>query len=377
MAPSRVVHIVEDLKIGGIEKVIAAIVLDLDKDKYRPEVWCLARGGAVADDLVNRGVPLKILHLSSYHNPFNVARLSRLISESRADILHLHGNFAGTFGRLSALLRRPPVVLYHVHSTHYDYGRRSIFIERFLSHFTDRLICISVAVQSFIVQEEGIPETKTCVIYNGVDSKFASSVGGDLLAKKAFWGINDNDTVITITASLRPIKGHSVLLEAFRRVLESGVNGKLLIVGDGPLKPEIQLTAERLGISKRVIFAGERTDVIDMLKMSHIFVLPSVGREGLGIALIEAMAAGLPLVGSRLGGIPEVIHDGVNGLLVTSGSADELASAIIRLARDASLREEMGRNGMRIFDEKFTQSGMLHRIESLYDKLLGRETHAV
>jgi len=118
MAPITVLHLVEDMKIGGLERVLASIVLHLDKKKFQPEVWCLARGGEMAEELLSRGVKVQILNLTTYYNPLNILRLSLLMKQNHISILHTHGYYGSTFGRLSALIARVPIILTHVHSTY-------------------------------------------------------------------------------------------------------------------------------------------------------------------------------------------------------------------------------------------------------------------
>jgi glycosyltransferase involved in cell wall biosynthesis len=367
---------VEDLQIGGIEKVIASIVIGLDRTKFLPEVWCLAKGGAIAVDLAQNDIPIRILGMMNYHNPLAILKLARLLREVPPEILHTHGYFAGTFGRLAAFFASVPVTITHVHSTYTGYLRRHLWMEKFLSFFTDQIICISEAVRNFVVETEGVQKGKTCVIHNGVDLSFAVSTGRDRRAVRSLLKIQEDEVVLACVASLTPVKGHAVLLDAFHKALEDGLKGKLLLIGSGPLKQELEKQAETLGISSRVIFAGERWDVADLLHGSQIVVLSSVEREGLGISLIEAMVAGLPLIGSKLGGIPEVIEDRVNGLLVTPGSSVELASAMITLGLDSALRKQMGEMGKKRYQESFTLPEMLRKIETLYDNLLQRRAHA-
>lgn len=375
MAPKRVLHTVEDLKIGGIETLIASIAAGLDPTRFTVEVWCLARGGRIADELAEKGIPVNILGMKSYYNPLHVLRLGRLMREGRFHVLHTHGYFAGTFSRMAAPFGRVPVIIHHVHSTYTHYSPRNIRIERFLSRFTDQTVCISKAVQNFVLQTLGVRKDKTRVIYNGVPSHVDESCGIDRETMRARLGIKKEDLAIIVVAHLTANKGHQILFEAMDLLGKKALGAKLIVVGDGPLRSDLQSLASRLGIAPAVIFAGYRRDVMSLLRMSDLCVLPTQTREGLGIALLEAMAMGLPVVGSNLGGIPEVIEEGETGFLVAPGSSAELSQAIERLARDPSLRQRMGRKGRERYEQKFTLQKMLHHIESLYDELLGRTVH--
>jgi glycosyltransferase involved in cell wall biosynthesis len=372
----RILHIVEDLKIGGLERVLASIVISLDPSRYDVQVWCLARGGDVAQALIEKGISVRILDMPSYYNPLAVVRLSWLMKSEQFHLIHTHGYFAGTFGRLAAICARIPTVVTHVHSTYYDYAKRNLWIERVLSRFTDRIICVSKAVEKFVTESEGIARDKTCLIYNAVDAPASDLIGQPQGTLRTSFGIGPEAVVITVVASLTENKGHGLLLAAFRQAWRTLPSLRLVIVGDGPLRALLEAEARQLLIDKVVIFAGLRDDVFPFLKMADVCVLPSQQREGLGVALIEAMAVGLPVIGTDLGGIPEVIQNGENGLLVSAGSEEELAAAIRTLADNRDLRSSMGRRGREVYEEKFMLSRMIGQIETLYDQLLGCEADA-
>lgn len=372
----RVLHLVEDLKVGGLENVIVSIVMGLDKIKYQSQIWCLAQGGDIATELMAKGALVRILNEKSYYNPLRILYLARLIRGEKFSIIHTHGYFASTFGRLAGLIARVPVIITHVHTTYHDGTIRNILIEYILSRFTDRIIFVSNAVKRSMIENEGIREENTCVIYNGATISPPANNIETIRRRREQLGIDKQDTVIIIVASLTANKGHKVLLNAFAQVVKKYSHMKLLIVGDGPLMGEIRATADYLGIAFRVIFTGLRRDVSNLLQLSDVFTLPSITREGLGIALIEAMAMGLPLIGTRVGGIPEVIAHKVNGLLVAPGNPWELAAALESMVQDEEMRKKMGGKGKEIYAEKFTMARMIGLIENLYDDLLEKNIHA-
>jgi glycosyltransferase involved in cell wall biosynthesis len=229
---------------------------------------------------------------------------------------------------------------------------------------------VSKAVQRFVVETEKIREDRTCLIYN------AANISSSLLSinarchEREQLGIDEQDVVITIVASLTPNKGHGVLLDAFAQVVNKHPLTKLLVVGAGPLMEKLRDVAGHLGIASKVIFTGQRRDITSLLQLSDISLLPSITREGLGIALIEAMAMGLPLIGTKVGGIPEVIEHNTNGLLVSPGNSPELAAAIVTLVQDGQMRKRMGRKGEEIYQGKFTMAKMIELVENLYEELL-------
>jgi glycosyltransferase involved in cell wall biosynthesis len=371
----KILHIVEDLKVGGLEKVLASIVLSLDPSKYDVQVWCLARGGEIAQVLIEKGMSVRILQMKSYYNPLNIVRLSLAMKRERFQLVHTHGYFAGTFGRIAAVLARVPVLIAHVHSTYYHYSKRNLLIEKFLSYFTDRIVCVSQAVERFVTVNERICKEKTCLIYNAVD--FPDPIDGAHRKKiRASLGADAEAIIIAIVASLTANKGHGFLISAFQQIFSTHPLTRLLIVGDGPLRDQLETATRQLMIDQAVVFTGIRKDVFDLLQLSDIFVLPTQIREGLGVALIEAMAVGLPVIGTGIGGIPEVIEDGENGFLVSPGSSEQLAEALKKLVNDQALRTVMGHRGRKIYEEKFTLPRMIRQIETLYDHFLERKVIA-
>ncbi len=374
--PKRILHIVEDLKVGGLEKILASIVLSLDKSRYDIQVWCLAKGGQIAEELIEQGIPVRILGLKGYYNPLRIAALARIMKKENFHIIHTHGYFAGTFGRFAAILAGIPVIIAHVHSTYYDYGKRNLLIERFLSSFTDRIVCISQAVERFVTVNEKIRKERTCMIYNAVTSP--DKLLNDQQRKKmrASLGFDAEAIVIAVVASLTVNKGHGILLTAFKKIFISHPSVRLLIVGDGPLREQLEASTRQLMVDQVVVFTGIRKDVFDLLQISDIFVLPTQIREGLGVALIEAIAVGLPVIGTNIGGIPEVIEDGANGILVSPVNSEELAQAFEKLIDDKELRSSMGFRGRQIYEEKFTIVRMIRQIENLYEHLLERKNSA-
>ncbi len=371
MIPLKVIHLVEDLKIGGAERVIADTALGLDRKKYDASVWCVTRGGETASELSEKGIEVKILGISSYHNPLNTFKMIRLLKFARPDIVHTHGYFASVIGRLAARKAGIPVILAHVHSTYWEYKKRHLMIERKLSRFTHKIICCSKAVENFVKNTEKITDNKTIVIYNGVDEERFCPLKSPTSIRAEF-GMSEEAAVVGTVSSLTPHKGHEYLIQAASLVLNTLPSAKFIIVGDGPLRKRLEDQAKNLDIHPAVIFTGTRKDIPEILSLMDVFVLPSHTREGLGIAIIEAMAAERPVVATEIGGIPEVVNDGETGLLVPPGDAEALSKAIIELLRNPKKTKEMGVKGRTRVKEKFTTKKMLSEIEHVYLSLINR-----
>ncbi len=359
----NVVHIVEDLKTGGLEKVIASIATGLDKDKFELRVWCLSRGGDIYDELKQKGVQIEILNMKSHRNPLFLLGLCFKLKANKIDIVHTHGYTATTIGRLIAFFAGVRVVIAHIHSTYYNYNKKQLIIEKIFSLFTKKIICCSKAVADFVKKNEKIRPDKVQVIYNGIDvSKFevVSSI------KNQF----KNRFTIGCVASLVEHKGHKYLLEAAKEVLEHLPDKvRFMIVGDGILRNQLEQQVNALGISEYVSFLGNVKNIEALIGTFDIAVLPSCEREGLGIALLEAMAGGIPVIGTNIGGIPEIIENKKNGILVRPKDAKAIAQAILKMCNDWDKTKIMGEKARLTVERKFSKDIMLKNITKLYLEL--------
>jgi glycosyltransferase involved in cell wall biosynthesis len=367
----NVVHLVEELTIGGLEKILAAIVLNLDKNKYNVSVWCLREGGFFADKLVKEGIDVRILHISTSRNPLSIYKLYKLLKRHKFDIIHTHAYSAGTIGRVSAFLAGVPVIISHNHSVYDYYNKFYHLVEWILSLVTDRVICISEVVNRFVNKTQMINAGKLITIHNGIDDVCDVTEKSSSYLKKEL-GIPINHSVIGTIAHLEEHKGLKYLLEAASLLLASRRDISFLFVGEGALKEKLKKLCVDLKIEKTVIFAGERNDMPEILFSIDIFVLPSL-REGLPLTILEAMACGRPVIATNVGGIPEAVKDGENGILVYPKDPEALYRAMNELLGDREKREKMGRIGKRMCDESFRAQTMVEKIEDLYDFFINKK----
>ncbi len=361
--PRKVIHLTEDMGIGGQERVIATLAQGLNRLRFETEVWCLAQGGPLADRLQRSGVRVRVLGLSSYHDPGQVFRLARHLRCAGADIVHAHGDFAGTFGRLAAIAAGKRKTLLHLHGTDPGLRLRHIAVQRLLSPFTGAVVCVSEAVRTFVTATLGLPPRTCRLVYNGVPDRAPPRPGAAARP-------NGEPGVLAVSVgSLVENKGHRVLIAAFRHAAEVRPDLRLTIVGEGPLRAALERQAGDLGVDGRIRFAGLLPDVEPVLSRADLVIQPTLHREALSLSLIEAARHGLPAVASRLGGIPEVVAHGRTGLLVPPGDPDALAEAIVGLAADPSWRERLGGAARVEYERRFRAERMIAEIEALYDTL--------
>lgn len=359
-----VVQAVENLRIGGIEKMVSTVAQGLNKDKYDVKVYCLAEGGAIADELIRNGCDVRVLNLRTYHNPVNILKLAGLMRKDRVDILHTHGYFASTFARLAAVIARVPIIFTKISSTYYDLKFKHRLTERVLSLFSDKIICVSDAVREFVVRTERIDPGKITVIRNGGRIKPPSHPEVTL---RSGWGIKEGDKVIGTVARLEPVKGVEHLIRAAATVVNAVDDVKFLIVGDGGQRRELESLADTLQIKDKVVFTGFLMDPQDALSIMDIFVLASAEREGFSSALTEAMGFGLPVIATKIGGNVEAVSDGINGVLIPPKDPGAMAKAIIALLKDPPRAKKMAEESEKLYREKFSAGIMINKIEELYD----------
>ncbi len=291
------------------------------------------------------------------------------IREFEPDIVHAHSTKAGYAARFCAALQGIRPVVFTAHGWAFMEGRAYwqrwllASAEKVFARVTDKIICVSEHARQLAVEwGVGSPD-QLVVIHNGVDpTPFLNAHPLEMPVKSE----TETSPIITFVGRLAPPKDLSTLFRALA-FLECG---HLLVVGEGQLRPSLEKEASQLGLAKRVTFAGFQSDIPGILKSSDIFVLPSRW-EGLPYVVIEAMMAGLPVVATAVGGVPELVEHGRTGYLVPPGDTEALARALHDLLQDEALRRQMGEAGRERALRQFTEDRMLSRTEALYREVLG------
>lgn len=381
-APLNVLYIIWSLGLGGAEQVVINLAKGLDKNKFRSIVCCLNDKGVFADELESQGIKVIALNKNGKYDLTIIAKLIRVMKENNIKIVHTHLWGANLWGRIAAKIANIPVVIATEHNT--DIWKSNIYftLDKLLSYCCDKIIAVSESVKEFYVGK-GINPRKIEVVYNGImiegPQSHPSTTAFDKLRAllgasqtpesilKQEFGIRNDEMVLAIIGRLVPQKGHKYLFEALS-LLNGYCKIKLLVIGDGPLKEDLQSTARALQLKDKAIFTGLRKDVLDLLKITDIVILPSL-REGLPIIALEAMASKLPVIATKVGGNPEVIVDNHTGILIPSQNTVALVKAIERLAKDKALRAHLGENGYTRLKEHFSAEKMVQATEGLYQKI--------
>lgn len=361
---TRVLLLTDEATIGGGQRHILALARGLSPRNYTVAVACPAQG-YLTDELHRFSLEHIALSLPERPNPVALYRTWRVMKEYAPDVLHTHGGTAGFYGRLAASLMPSVRVVHTYHGIHYLHQRRSLrtalytSIDRYLLRRTHAIICVARADLDD-GRKAGVVEPRIAsVITNGIDPKEFRT------RRRA----RKNGSVIGTIGRLHVQKGQAVLLEAMRMILKEHPEASLRIVGDGDLMAPLKKKAAELGVATKVSFAGARTDTAEQLAGMDVFVLPSLW-EGFPIVLLEAMAAEKPIVASRIGGVTEIVEDGVDALLVEREDAPALASAVLRILQVDSLRKALGRRAGEKVRTRFTAERMVRETEEVYRRIV-------
>ncbi|MEW5894155.1 MAG: glycosyltransferase [Candidatus Omnitrophota bacterium] len=333
----KIAHVVLNLEIGGLETMVVDLVKGLDKQVFTPIVICLRKSGAMADKLGAAGIEVVVMGNRDRLELKSFFSLASLLRRKKVDIVHCHNTAGYLYGGIAAVLAGFKKIIYTEHGRVFPDSRRRMLAEKALSFFTERIVAVSEDMKRRLVRYEAIDPLKIRVIHNGVDTEKFRKIEDRSwrIEKRKTLGIGESDIVIGSVARLDPVKDLATLIRAFDRVFRAyGENIKLLIAGDGPERGQIESLIRDLKLDAGCKLLGARGDVPDLMNIMDIFALSSKN-EGISLTLLEAMACGVPVVATRVGGNPEIVKDGMHGFLVNAGDYHDMAEKIMMLLEDS------------------------------------------
>lgn len=362
-------HLLHSLRVGGAEVLAARLARRL-AGSYRFVFACLEEVGTLGRELQAEGFPVEVLGRRPGIDWRCMLRLRRLLRRERADLVHAHQYTPFFYSAMARSPGRRPPILFTEHGRPYpDRPRpKRIAANRILLGRRDRVVAVGQAVRQALIENEGIAGPRIEVIHNGIDLA-AFSAGGGRPALRSELGLGTEDLVLLQVARLDPYKDHATALRMIETVARSRPDARLVLVGEGPEEASVRAMVQRRGLEPNVRLLGLRTDIARLLPVADLFLLTSV-TEGIPVTLIEAMAASLPIVGTRVGGMAEVVEEGTTGLLSPSGDASSLAESVLRLASDADLRLRMGRLGSERAHRLFSEPQMHAGYQRCYETML-------
>ena len=365
-------HVIHARGVGGAEVLVDQMVRRMSRD-FHCVVAVLDEIGEIGERLQQDGFTIEHLHRQPGIDRGCAKRLREFANREGAQILHAHQYTPFFQAMLSrGLFGRRPVV-FTEHGRHFPDlpSRKRSVVNRLMVRNCDRLIGCGKAVRQALIDNEGLPESRVEVIYNGVDLKaLGKSSPGARESIRAEFGVASTDFVAVLVARLHELKDHQTALRAIDQARKEIPGLRLLLAGDGDQRAAIERTIRERGLEDTVTLAGTRKDVANLLAASDVFLMSSIS-EGIPLTVIEAMAARRPVVSTAVGGLPELIEHGVTGFLASSRDDSSLAASLIELYRNADLRERMAEEAARRAHENFSLDGMLNSYRNVYHDVLG------
>lgn len=368
-SPQRVLWVMKGLGLGGAERLLVSMAPMVDRVRYRLEVaYVLPWKDALVPELHAEGVSVHCLGAGTNGHLRWVGRLATLLRDERFALVHTHAPVPAVAARLV------PCGAAYVHTEHntWDRYRPATRVANAATYGRNAaVIAVSKGVAASISRPAWAPWRSlpaVHVIHHGVDLRRVRDGDAARTAARAQLRVADGELVVGTVANFTPKKDQRTLIAAFARLRREWRSARLVMVGTGPLEQQLKAQVDHAGLTAAVTFTGPRPDAQDLLPAFDVFALSSL-HEGLSIALLEAMASGVPCVASRVGGIPEALRDGSEGFLVPPATPAALGDAVAKLFEDPALRQTMGARG-RLRSAHFSIAAAVRETETLYDSVL-------
>lgn len=369
------IHVLPVITGSGINTFLTMKGL---KGKYHIEMAC-APGGPLGDLAEKHGItvrPIKnfVSEMSLFKDLHALWQFYRLLHREKYNLIHTHNSKGGFIGRLAAKLAGGPPVIHGVHGYAFHENepwlRRTLFfaLEKLARNWSARIICISQPLVDIWVRRKLAPPEKIRKIYSGIDISEFKNINSRQKVRKE-WGLKPDQIAVGQVSKLWEGKGHEDIINACPLIFTEIPDLKVFFIGDGPIRGKLEEMVYKNGLQERIIFLGHCDNIAEVTSALDIAVLAS-HFEGMGRVILEAMAAGLPVVATRVGGIPDLVVDQETGFLVEPHNPEQLAQFIIYLAFNPELRKQMGYAGKQRVDKRFNVNTMIEQIDQLYQEVL-------
>lgn len=358
-------QVTHDLGVGGLPRVVETLCRAIDPEQFDVSVLCLNDGGPLADRLQSQGYTV---HLPPADRPhpdyFAFRRVAAVMRQAQVDIVHTHNTQPFVDGGLASVLAGVPLLVHTDHARDFPDKLRYMVAEHVLSWRAYRVVGVSTHTTENLRRYEKIASRKLVTIPNGIEAApFVHPI--DPVEVRARVGLSPTDTMLLLGARLDEQKGMPFLIDAVAALAGRVRDLHLVIAGEGPLRDALIQQAAARGVGDRVHFPGVRLDMPDLLRAADLFVMSSLW-EGLPMVILEALAAGCPIVSTEVGGVPTAVQHDRTGVLVPPRDPAALAHAIESLLQDAPRRARYAAAGRALFHERFSADAMARRYEAIY-----------
>lgn len=371
----KILHVLDSLNVGGMERVVINVANGLDPTRFEQGVCCISRLGTAAH-LLNPHVQRFDMGKGDERALLMPWQIAKLLRQERPDIIHTQ-SWAGMDGVIARTLTRQGKLVHSEHGRnlpyiHHEPAKRKA-VRRLAYELADAVFVVSEEMRQYFCRETGFALERMRVIHNGVD--VAEIERADSRGVREEFGLAATDLVVGTVARFQETKDLPTLVRAFAQLRQRQPHAKLLLIGDGAERGRLTALATELGVAADVIITGIRHDVPRLLRALDAFALSSLS-EGLPISVLEALAAGLPVVATGVGMLPELLREGENGFLVAPGDFATLAGRLELLATERNLAHRLGAAGKQTVERDYSLAAMLRRYEELYLSLVNAEPRA-
>jgi len=368
----RVLHVIDNLEVGGTETQMVQMAQRLASSVDLMTVATLRAGGPLTDQLKDAGIQIiefpKRRTMLSFQAAYQLIRMAWFIRREKIDVVHAHDLWANLMAIPAARLARAPVVISsqrNLATLWWYTPLRKRFI-RYVHLLANHVVVNSMAVKRLMENEFRIPAERLRVLNNGVDFERFSKSGIDRQTLFPTIGLNSK-LIVNVANMNTEVKGHAVLIEAAKEICAGSSDVYFALIGDGPLRPHLESRVREIGLQDCFRFLGRRRDIPEILSCADLFVLPSFA-EGLPNSVLEAAAAGLPVIATQVGGIPEIIEHGASGLLVPPGDKQALVAAVRQFLKDPPFAARLGRAGQQRVRSRFSFDSVIAQLRLLYNQ---------
>lgn len=367
-----VAHVVLSLDVGGLERNVVNQVREAPRLGQRVAIICVERPGTLAPRAEALGATVVSLDKRPGLKLATIGRLKAVLRDFDPDVIHSHQIGPLFYAGLAVRCSRGRLLVHTEHGHENYAGRfRTRWLGRVGVRYTTRFYCLTQAMADEVIAQRIAPRQKVALIHNGIDISCFQAVR-DTAAVRRDLNVPAEAQLIGTVGRLTEVKRHDLLLRAFAALPAPGSAAHLLLVGDGPLRADLQALADRLGIGPRVHFAGYQADTAPFLQAMDVFALTSRS-EGMPQALLEAGVAGVPVVAAAVGGVPELIEDGRTGVLFPAGDERALVSALARLLADRDYGRRLGMAARERVEARYSIGRMADEYHRDFLELLARQ----
>ena len=369
---TRILHVIDSLDLGGAQTLLLDLCRHADRSRFEVEVACMHGPGVFVVEFEKEGIPVHVLSPATWP-PKYIPNFLKLIARRDPDIIHFHlfgSNFVAK--PLAALVGKRALIV-HDH-TNAESRLNNAFLlvaDTLTNRFSTRVIAVAESVRELLIEREGISDERVVMLPNGIDAEmFLPATQAQRSAARRSLKLPDSAFVVGGVGRLAEVKNPRVFLEVAAKFLKQDPQSVFLIAGTGPLEPVLRDLAKSLRIADSLHFLGHVSDRVELYRALDVLMITS-DSEGTPMTLLEAMSAGVPVISSAVGGIPEVCENNIDALLVPPRDVCGFFTALKRMHAERGLAEKMAENARATVLQRYEIRGLTARIESLYDDILG------